>query len=104
MRLETPQALISRLQDREERAGTHSILKVLFIVPVYSKCPRALIELSFAPERVKGMSALAGEEDPRVLTAPGELCPPPKPFLAPALDAGHSQEARDSTTVKGEDG
>lgn len=27
MRLETSQALISRLQDREDRAGTHSILK-----------------------------------------------------------------------------
>ena len=30
MRLETSQALISRLQDREDRAGTHSILKVLW--------------------------------------------------------------------------
>jgi hypothetical protein len=67
----------------------------------------------FAPERVKGISAPAGQENPRILTAPGELCPPPKPFLAPALDAGHNQDRAERgerkrkehcTTVKGEDG
>ena len=83
-------------------------------MPVYSNSTRTLIfDMLFAPVRVKGMSAPAGQEYPRILTAPGELCPPPKPFLAPALDAGHSQDRAErgertrpehSTTVKGEDG
>jgi len=70
----------------------------------FNQCPRAFTIYWHYKQYFKEWNVCLLEQDQRVLTAPGELCPPPKPFLAPALDAGHSQEARDSTTVKGEDG